>query len=69
MVLPPAVTAHLQKAAERAQRVAHGDAGLEPEVEAPKHPGKRTQEALEKAKESSRSEWVTDNPRCVNQSS
>ena len=47
------VSKALKKAAERAARIAHADAGLG-EAEAPKHPGKKKDEALEKAKEQSR---------------
>ena len=50
------VSAHLEKAAKRAARIAQADAsGLEQGQDV-KHPGKRTSEKLEKAKEASRPE-------------
>ncbi|CAL1171269.1 unnamed protein product [Cladocopium goreaui] len=49
------ISAALEKAANRAARVAEGDAGLQ-DYPAPHHPSQKKSEALEKAKESSRSE-------------
>ena len=47
------ISAALEKAANRAARVAEGDAGLQ-DYPAPHHPSQKKSEALEKAKESSR---------------